>query len=395
MPIWIFRRSPQTTTYNESKPEKAKSGLRKRIKIQVKKNRRGKRKSLKMIDKSLRFMGVNCAGVRPKLLTLKKVLNELKPSVFFLEETKCKELGKLKLEKYVIFEKVRKNRDGGGLAIGCLPELSPVWVREGDDPVEALSINIFVKKLPIRCCVAYGFQETDTNDKKDAFWKYMDEEVMEAAHSGSGLVMQFDGNLWAGESIIPNDPRRQNRNGKLFQQFLERNPHLTVVNSLSLCEGLVTRTRFREGKLEKSVLDFFVVCHLVLPHVTKMVIDEESKYILTNYEKAKRGGKSCNTDHATEYTDVNLKLITEKPTRVEVWNFKNKKAQNNFKIQTSETNYFTSCFDNNLPTLKQIEQWKQVFGSYCRKAFKKVRLTKKKLVKGRLQYKTIFYRKIA
>ena len=63
-----------------------------------------------------------------------------------------------------------------------------------------------------------------------------------------------------------------------------------------------------------------MVSHLVLPHVTKMVIDEESKYILTNFEKAKRGGKSCNTDHATEYMDVNLKLKTEKPTRIEVWN---------------------------------------------------------------------------
>ena len=38
-----------------------------------------------------------------------------------VEETKFKEVGKLKLENYVIFEKVRKSRDGGGLAIGCIP----------------------------------------------------------------------------------------------------------------------------------------------------------------------------------------------------------------------------------------------------------------------------------
>ena len=66
-------------------------------------------------------MGVNAGGLRPKLLTLKKVLSELKPSVFMVEETKFKEVGKLKLENYVIFEKVRKSRDGGGLAIGCIP----------------------------------------------------------------------------------------------------------------------------------------------------------------------------------------------------------------------------------------------------------------------------------
>jgi hypothetical protein len=345
----------------------------KTFKKRYKVKRRGKRNSTKNISKSLRFMGVNCAGLRPKLLTFKKVISELKPSAFFLQETKYKEVGKLKIKNYIIFEKLRNNRDGGGIAFGCIPELTPVFVREGEDPVEALSVQIYVKKLKIRCCVAYGCQENDLNDKKEAFWKYMDEEVTEATDSESGLVIQLDGNLWAGDGIIPNDPRPQNRNGKLFQQFLERNPHLSVVNSLSLCEGLITRSRFREGKLEESVLDFFVVCNLVLPHVTRMVIDEEKRFILTNYEQAKKGGKASNTDHATEYLDLRLKVITEKPKRVEVWNFKNKEAQHNFKVETSETKEFSSCFDNDLPVLKQIECWKKVFESHCKKSFKKIR----------------------
>ena len=65
-----------------------------------------------------------------------------------------------------------------------------------------------------------------------------------------------------------------------------------------------------------------MVCNLVLPHVTRMVIDEEKRFILTNYEQAKKGGKASNTNHATEYLDLRLKVITEKPNRVEVWNFK-------------------------------------------------------------------------
>ena len=99
------------------------------------------------------------------------------------------------MSNYVIFEKVRGERDGGGLAIGCIPELTLAWVREGEGPVEALSVNIFVKKFKIRCCVAYGCQETDSIENKEAFWKYMNEEVLEATQSDSGLVMQFYGNL--------------------------------------------------------------------------------------------------------------------------------------------------------------------------------------------------------
>ena len=123
-------------------------------------------------------MGVNSAGLNSKLFTFKKVLTELVPSVFFIQETKFKDIGHLKLDNYVIFEKVRANKDGGGgLALGCVPELKPVWVREGPNDVEALSVNIFIRKLKIRCCVAYGCQESEAVERKDAFWQYMDEEA--------------------------------------------------------------------------------------------------------------------------------------------------------------------------------------------------------------------------
>ena len=56
---------------------------RKNVKILVKKNRRGRRKRAKNFNKKLCFLGVNAAGLRPKLLTFKKILAELKPSVFF------------------------------------------------------------------------------------------------------------------------------------------------------------------------------------------------------------------------------------------------------------------------------------------------------------------------
>ena len=62
--------------------------------------------------------------------------------------------------------------------------------------------------------MAYGFQENENIEKKNNFWKYLDEEVLFAKNAGSGLIIQMDGNLWAGRQIIPNDPRQQNKNGK-------------------------------------------------------------------------------------------------------------------------------------------------------------------------------------
>ena len=95
--------------------------------IRNKKTRRGKRKSAKAFSKSLTLVGVNAAGLRSKLTTFKKVVTELKPSVFFIEETKHKEAGKLTLENYVIFELIRKSKDGGGLELGCVKDLQPVF----------------------------------------------------------------------------------------------------------------------------------------------------------------------------------------------------------------------------------------------------------------------------
>ena len=407
---------------------------RKSIKINQNKikqrKQRGRRKSKRNFEHSLRFLGVNAAGLGSKIMTLKKVVNELSPAVFLIEETKFKNEGKLKLENYYIFERIRKNRDGGGLALGCLKELQPVWVREGDDLVEALSVEIFVKNLKIRCCVAYGFQESEKVENKENFWKYLDEEVNFASMTDAGFILQFDGNLWAGPDIIPGDQRMQNRNGKLFKNFLERHPQLTVVNSLPICEGKITRSRFRDGELEESILDFFVVCSRILPYVTKMVIDENKKHVLTNYKTAKESTcdeccnklqikkclsihvrshkskepytclecgkyfqtkknnkkhqvkhkrKATDSDHNTVYMDLDLKIENIKPKRKELFNFKNKKCQEEFKKITSNTLELSNCFKNVLPLSKQVNNWLQTLNSYARQAFKKIRIQPSKM----------------
>ena len=93
-----------------------------------------------------------------------------------------------------------------------------------------------------------------------------------------------------------------------------------MVNSLPICQGLITRRRLKDGKYEESILDFFIVCSKILPYITKMVIDEEKKYILTNYKVAKKNQRAVDSDHFTQYMDVALKVINEKPIRRVLFN---------------------------------------------------------------------------
>ena len=326
-------------------------------------------------------MGVNAAGLKPKLTTFKKVMNNLKPSIFFIEESKFKEEGKIKLENFLIFELIRESKDGGGgLAIGCTKELKPVLARKGDDEIEALTVDILVQKMRIKCVIGYGPQENSKTEKKNNFWKYIEEEVIAASDNDCGFILHFDGNLWAGSEIIPGDPREQNKNGKLFQDFLSRNPNLIVVNALPICEGLITRSRIKGKKEERSILDFFIVCTRVLPFITKMVIDEKKEYILTNYKPAKTGEKAKDSDHFTQYLDIDLKICPSKPVRKEFFNFNNKESQKTFKTITSNSNDFSKCFETQKPLLEQIDEWRMVLKSKCQDAFKKVRIRNKKPV---------------
>ena len=68
----------------------------------------------------------------------------------------------------------------------------------------------------------------------------------------------MDSNAHLGEKVLESDPNPQNLNGKLFTEFLERMPHLSIINALSLCEGSITRVRQTTLGVEKSILDVFI-----------------------------------------------------------------------------------------------------------------------------------------
>ena len=122
------------------------------------------------------------------------MLADLQPSVFIVKETKMKRQGRIKSnnsEKYVIYELIRKEMAGGGLAIGVLKELNPTWISEGDDMTEMLTIQINAQDFSIRCVGGYGPQENDPIERKLKFWARLGVEVEDADNLGLGFVLKF------------------------------------------------------------------------------------------------------------------------------------------------------------------------------------------------------------
>ena len=122
------------------------------------------------------FAGVNPAGARAKWSTWRKVIRQSEATVWTMQETYCTQVNLLKIDDldFVVYEKVRNNKAGGGVAIAAKKDLNPILIFEGEEDVEALTIDIHPKNIIISCTSAYGPQLRDTLEKKSNFWKFLD-----------------------------------------------------------------------------------------------------------------------------------------------------------------------------------------------------------------------------
>ena len=152
-------------------------------------------------------------------------------------------------DKYQIYELIRGHKGGGGLALGIDKNLQSVWVREGEGEVEAITVVVTLKDVSVRVTNAYSPQEYDNKNKKDKFWEYLYTEVNICNKEGFACLIIFDANSWLGNKILIGDPHEQNENGRLFQNFLENNPNIAMLNNQQFCKGLITRSRNTNNKI--------------------------------------------------------------------------------------------------------------------------------------------------
>ena len=131
-----------------------------------------------------------------------------------------KKEGKIQISgNYQIYELTRKTKGGGGLAIGVMDELEPIWVGEGDDETEVIIIEVNMNGLQVTCLNGYAPQENSLMDKKVKFWARLGFEVEEAANNNKAFLLQMDGNLHIGPEVILGDPNPCNVNGKHCKKF--------------------------------------------------------------------------------------------------------------------------------------------------------------------------------
>ena len=277
-----------------------------------------------------------------------------------------------------LYSLLRTNSGGGGLLIGALKDLQPNWVGQGDDQAEYIVIEVWFEGFPVRILNGYGPQECDDVERKKKFWESVDREVKNAVNAGAGMIIQMDSNSHLGPNLIKDDVNPQNKNGKMCEEFLERNPHLELVNAKDICEGNITRIRKTSKGVERSILDIFIVCDKVAPFVTKMMIDEKRSKVLSNFSAIRKIGRIVESDHNVLSLHLSLSFSPVKSNREEIFQLHDSDAQNVFKRLTSETEEFTKCFKTTDDFKDQASRWHKVFKKSLKKSFKRVRVTDRK-----------------
>ena len=305
-------------------------------------------------------------------------MSTVKPQIWMLQETKLKSNETIKCENkddFQIFYLNRQKSQGGGLALGVEKNIESTLIRDGNDEVEVISVQVVLGGIPVRLITGYGPQENDIIEKKKNFWKFIENEIYEAELNDHGVILQMDGNLHAGD-LVKDDPNPQNKNGKLFMDFLDRNKSMVVTNCLNTCEGVITRKRVLENRIEEAVLDFFLINEKLRPFFKNLLIDEERKFCLSNLAQIKKNKRIIETDHNAMIAEMNLEVNRRKPIREEMLNLRNRDCQKAFKETSEDDPELINCFNNNLPIKVQSRQWMKRFNVLLHGSFKKVRIVK-------------------
>ena len=110
----------------------------------------------------------------------------------------------------MIFDKVRLEKGGGGIAVAARTELNPVLLSEAEGVIDAITIDISTRNMIISCTSAYGPQTTATKETKNKFWDYLSNAASSAKIAGKGFIMQGDLYSTLGNTIIPGDKNPKN-----------------------------------------------------------------------------------------------------------------------------------------------------------------------------------------
>ena len=335
------------------------------------------------------MLGNNANGIIGKKASFLNLIKNEKPTCFMLQETKVKKAGQFRVEGYQIFEYVRQNKGGGGIAIGIDNECKnePLLVTQGEDGVEILVVEINVGEMQVRLITGYAPQETDNKEIIATFYSKLEQEIESSQSSNCGTIVELDCNAKLGNSVIDGDPHKMSDNGEMLMGIIQRQ-NMNLVNSSDKCDGTITRKRITKDGIEESVIDYLMVCNNVAPFVESMKIDEDREHVLTKFVSKNGVKKVVESDHNIIFAEFSFTTDRNKEKRIEAYNVRNEENLKIFQSNTDNGNDLTECFKDGGSIKTQGKKWAKKIKNKIHQSFRKERINvTKKMKKDKTDFK--------
>ena len=197
---------------------------------------------------------------------------------------------------------------------------------------------------------------------------------MKAKDDDCLILVQMDANAKVGKEIIKDDPNPATNTGKLMLDIIERQ-NLKIANADKLCNGTITRERAVENKIEKSVIDYILMCERLQKFLLEMSIDEDRDDVLCRYKKIKNGRKVITSDHNILYSKFEIQF-NKKPISIrrEFFHLKCVDSRNKFFKETESTAKLSSCFSDSDSFISCSNKFFKTLNRTFHSCFKKIRI---------------------
>ena len=200
-----------------------------------------------------------------------------------------------------------------------------------NEDLDILVVQIEIQGINIRIINAHGPQEDDEAVKVKLFWEAIETEMICAKEEDCHVLIQLDANAKVGNGVIPNDPHPASNNGKIMLDMVQRQGFFIANQSLN-CKGTITRERsLVNNKIEKSVIDYYILCERMNNYFEEMFIDEKRDFVLQHTLKKKTDKDYIKSDHNVLFCSFSLEFSLQKAkTRKQFFNFKCDEGRRNF-----------------------------------------------------------------
>ena len=182
------------------------------------------------------------------------------------------------------------SRKQGGLAIAAKPHLKLKNATTTTHP-NIVAGRIVTKEMDLVVIGAYGLQESDNADDRNAFFDELSIEV-ESSNNPPIIVGDLNSKVEEKEGSI----KGSSGNGKLLENLIEKYSY-KAVNFHPNCTGKWTRVQEKGEVTERSVIDYILVNDALWIKIIEVFIDEEKAISPFGIKKKKQETVKSFSDH--------------------------------------------------------------------------------------------------